>query len=182
MNINVDFSQWNYELSKSEADERRIHRELREHKPHLVTNMYIGNKEKKEIYVFDEYIYKDFVQLKEYLLNHVSNTKIDEFVQLSIKEQYNYFLKLIKDNMNSSFHSMISSIPNMTDLHVDVIKHHINKNHEEIIFERQLMDKQKEREHQLKLFEVKAEHEKVIYEFELDKLSKQIELERTKRK
>jgi hypothetical protein len=90
---------------KSEQSEKEFHKMIRRTKPHLSYPIKINSINKDEVYVFDEHLYREFKATKEYVeLDDVK--ELDESVQSLIKDQYNFFIKYINEEIGRNRYNL----------------------------------------------------------------------------
>jgi hypothetical protein len=151
---------------KSEKDEKNFHKLIKEVKPHLQFNMTVNNKEKEEVYIFDEYIYEQFKAMKEYDIQKNDDVVIDRYIEKALKDQYSYFLRYLNTFTTFSLLNVMTKIQNFTDLHRDTIVSYFTMNNNYNITELSFRDKDKEREHEIKINKIKYDHETHMKEHE----------------
>lgn len=164
---------------KNEQMEKEFHKTIKLTKKHLVYQMQINNRDKDEIYIFDEFLYNEFQSIEDNTIHNDNISIVDKFNEQFFKDQYQYFIKYL-NSINS--HHILTYIPiQANEYYKDMFIAHINTNSNNYALEMEYHDKDKEREFQLMLKDkdlMKMEQKNIQIKLKLQYIEKEIELKK----
>lgn len=162
---------------RSEQQEKEFHKAIKISKNHLVYRMQINNRDKDEVYIFDELLYKEFNAVIETNKNiQVEEDDIDEYIAQLIKDQYMYFIKYLSSTSVYHFVNAVPSNPN--EYYKDIMINYITLNANCYLSEIGMIDKKESRSHEL----VIRDKDILLKDKEIELINKQIELAKLKAK
>lgn len=177
-------------LVNREQDEIDFHLLLKNQFPELVVKIKIGNVEKNEIYVFDNYLYNTYLgyiesarfSLEELQLDEESKGIMNEYLY-NIEERFETEI-LYKLQNSIKINDIVNEYQqNIAIKMYDTILHKIKYNHEESMKNYELKEIEINKNYELKVLELNTNKELKLKELEtkINELTLTIELEKIKK-
>lgn len=90
-------------IIKNEQVEQEFHKAIKMTKKHLVYPLQLNGKDKGEVYIFDEQLYKEFEAVEENKIDANNFYIIDKYIEQYVKNQLCYFMNYLND-VNSNYY------------------------------------------------------------------------------
>ena len=160
---------------RSEQMEKEFHKSIKITKKHLVYLMQINGRDKDEIYIFDELLYKEFEAMQGCCVIETNKTIIDKFTEEFVKDQYQYFIKYLNSISGYNFLMHLTQQPN--EYYKEIVNNYIIANTTNYALEMNLIGRDKEMEFQLAM----RDKDIIMKDKEIIIKEKEIELAKLKR-
>jgi hypothetical protein len=158
---------WVYGLRtiKNEQFEKKFHASIKSTKKYLNVVITVNNKDRHEIYLFDEHLYDEYSKISEYNNKYNPNIEIDSYTSNIIKNQYNFFSSCSR-NVNEM---------NFYDIQKGIFLASLNGNLSSL--ELLLIDKDKDRTHELAMTKMQNEHIQLLKDKDIKEKELMLKLE-----